>query len=92
MSHRILDAHEVYAFTRCVRRAVSGIASPGNVSVDGSIDGYPNRESFIPGRNNGFSSKPKGAAQCASSARWDLRGGRAHGFAVYAGPVPTEPE
>ena len=46
-------------------------------------DGYLNRESCIPGPSSDSPSSPKAGAQCGSSARWDLRGGRS------ATAVPT---
>jgi hypothetical protein len=39
-------------------------------------DGYQYRRSSIPGQTPVSTLVPKGGAQCASSARWDLRGGR----------------
>ena len=41
-----------------------------------ATDGYQHRRSSIPGPTPASTLVPKGGAQCASSARWDLCGGR----------------
>jgi len=50
----------------------------GSASTLGTfaIDGYRCRAPSIPGRTLASTLVPKGGAQCGSSARWDLRGGR----------------
>ena len=51
-----------------------------------ATDGYRPRGSCIPGQTRALTLVPKGGAQCASSARWDLCGGRVE---PSAKPVPT---